>query len=54
MFFELIDMPGFSLRQILTTTGEQGTTITVVLLAISLGVFSFIPFYFIGVNNDVL
>lgn len=54
MFFELFDMPGFSLRQILTTTGEQGTTMTVVLLAISLGVFSFIPYYFIGVNNDVV
>lgn len=54
LFFELLDLEGFSIRNILTTTGEQGTTLSVIILAISFFALSFFPYYFYGVKKDVL
>lgn len=54
LFFELLDLEGFSIRKILTTTGEHGTTLSVIILAASFFVLSFFPYYFWGVKKDVL
>lgn len=54
LFFELLDLEGFSIRKVLTTTGEHGTTLSVIILAASFFVLSFFPYYFWGVKKDVL
>ena len=54
LFFELLDLEGFSIRNILTTTGEQGTTLSVIILVTSLFVLSFYPYYIWGVKRDVI
>ncbi len=54
LFFELLDLDGFSIRNVLTTTGEQGTTVSVVILALFFFAFSFFPYYLFGVKKDVL
>ncbi len=54
MFFELINLECFSVRSIITTTGVQGTTLSLIILAVSLFVLSFFPYYLYGVRKDVL
>lgn len=53
MLFELMGLDDFSLRNILVTNSEYGTTFSVAVLAISLLVLSFVPYYFYGVRYDV-
>lgn len=54
LIFELLGLYGFSIRNIITTTGEQGTTLSVIILAVSLFVLSFFPYYLWGAKNDVV
>lgn len=53
LVFELLDLNGFSIREVLTTTGEQGTTMTVLILIIGYFAISFFPYFFVGVKKDV-
>jgi len=54
LFCELLDFYSFSIRNLLTTTSEEGTTVSVIILALLFFVFSFFPYYFLGVKKDVL
>ncbi len=50
---EFMDWNGFSLRKLLTTTGEQSTTMSVIIMALLFFILSFFPYYLIGVKKDV-
>jgi hypothetical protein len=54
LFFELLNLEGYSIRNLLTTTGINSTTSTVIIMAVFLFIISFIPYYIIGVKKDVL
>lgn len=54
LFFELLSMDKFSLRNILVTDSSYGNTFSVVVLIVALFIISFVPYYVIGVKKDVL
>jgi len=54
LFVELVNLESFSVRNLLTTTDEHGTTLSVIIMAVLFFVFSFFPYYFMGVKKDVL
>lgn len=54
LFFELLRIYEFSIRNTLTTTGEESTTLSVIILAAVFFVISFFPYYCFGVKKDVL
>lgn len=51
---ELLNFEGFSIRFLITTTGERGDTLSVIIMTSLLLVLSFVPYYCIGVRRDVL
>lgn len=54
LVFELLDLYGFSVRNLIITTGEQGTTFSVIIVAVIFFALSFFPYYFWGVKKDVV
>lgn len=54
LFCEVLNLNGFSIRAVLTTTGERGSTAAVILLAGILFILTFFPYYMIGAKRDVV
>lgn len=51
--FEILNLNGYSIRNLLTTTDEYSTTLSVLVMCVLLFVLSFVPYYMIGVKKDV-
>lgn len=54
LFCELVNLQGFSVRNLLTTTGEYSTTFSSLFMMLLFFVLSFFPYYLVGVKKDVL
>lgn len=50
---EMLEFDAYSIRNLVTTTSESGTTFSVTILFLIFFCLSFFPYYFIGAKKDV-